>query len=85
MKTELEKVKRKNRLLHNREQALYKEIRRLGDAIQPQQLEIEFLQKENQNLRHTMEDIVLKLPKVCRVSYREDEDGNVLLDLGPLD
>ena len=92
MKNELEKVKRTNRLLHKREQALYKEIRRLGDSIQPQQLEIYSLRKENQhlqnvnqNLRHAMEDIVRKLPNICRVSYRENLDGTVLLDLGPLD
>ena len=92
MKTDLEKVKSKNRLLHNREQALYKEIRRLGDSIQPQQLEIDSLhkqnqnlQKVNQNLRHTMEDILLKLPNICKVSYRENGDGTVLLDFSPLD
>ena len=92
MKTELEKVKSKNRLLHNREQALYKEIRRLGDSIQSQQLEVYSLRKQNQdlqqvnqNLRNTMEDILLKLPKFCKVSYTECEDGTVFLDLDHLD
>ena len=92
MKTELEKVKSKNRLLHNREQALYKEIRRFGDSIQSQQLEVYSLRKQNQdlqqvnqNLRNTMEDILLKLPKFCKVSYTECEDGTVFLDLDHLD
>ena len=92
MKTELEKVKSKNRLLHNREQALYKEIRRLGDSIQPQQLEIYSLRKQNQdlqqvnqNLQKVLEDILLKLPKFCKVSYTECEDGTNFLDLDHLD
>ena len=92
MKTELEKVKSKNRLLHNREQALYKEIRRFGDSIQSQQLEVYSLRKQNQdlqqvnqNLRNTMEDILLKLPKFCKVSYTECEDGTKILDLDHLD
>ena len=92
MKTELEKVKRKNRLLHNREQALYKEIRCLGDSIRPQQLEIYSLRKENQdlqqvnqNLRNFLEDMLLKLPKFCKVSYTECEDGTKILDLDHLD
>ena len=92
MKTELEKVKSKNRLLHNREQALYKEIRCLGDSIRPQQLEIYSLRKENQdlqqvnqNLRNFLEDMLLKLPKFCKVSYTECEDGTKILDLDHLD
>ena len=92
MKAELEKVKSKNRLLHNREQALYKEIRRLGDSIQPQQLEIYSLRKQNQdlqqvnqNLRNFLEDMLLKLPKFCKVSYTEYEDGTKILDLDHLD
>ena len=92
MKTELEKVKSKNRLLRNREQALYKEIRRLGDSIHPQQLEIHYLRKQNQqlqelnqNFRHAMAGMLRKLPNLCKVSYSEHEDGTVLLDVRPLD
>ena len=92
MKTELEKVKSKNRLLRNREQALYKEIRRLNDSILPQELEIhrlrkqkEDLEKQNQNLLDSMEDMLVKLPNVCKVSYSEYEDGTVVFDVSPHD
>ena len=91
MKTDLEKVKSKNRLLHNREQALYKEIRCLSDSILTQELEIDSLRKEkqhlenqNQNVRDAMKDILLKLPNFFKVSYSEYEDGTVVLDLEPL-
>ena len=89
VESKLQEVESKNRLLHNSVQARYKEMRRLGDTIRSQQLEIyalykqdQRLQKENQNFRRTLEDI---LPNFCRVSYSEREDGAVLLDLGHLD
>ena len=92
METELQEVKRNNRDLQKHVQALYEEIRRLSDSIRPQELEIDFLKKQkqrlekvNQNLLHSMEDITRKLPNVCRVSYCEHTDGTVILDLRPLD
>ena len=92
MKTELQETKNKNRDLKKRVQALYKEIRRLNDSILPQELEIhrlrkqkEDLEKQNQNLLDSMEDMLVKLPNVCKVSYSEYEDGTVVFDVSPHD
>jgi len=92
LKTELQETKNKNRDLQKRVKALYKEIRRLSDSILPQERvmdclrkEKEDLAKENQNLRDSMNDLLLKLPNICKVSYNKYDDGTVVLDLRPLD
>ena len=92
METKLQEVKRNNRDLQKHVQALYEEIRRLSDSIRPQELEIDVLKKQkerlekvNQNLLHSMKDIIHKLPNFCRVSYSEHADGTVILDLRRLD
>ena len=92
METKLQEVKRNNRDLQKHVQALYEEIRRLSDSIRPQELEIDVLKKQkerlekvNQNLLHSMEDIIHKLPNFCKVSYSEHADGTVILDLRRLD
>ena len=81
LKTTLKKVK-----------ALYKEIRRLSDSLLPQERVMDCLRKEkqdltkeNQNLRDSMTDIILKLPNFCKVSYTKRDDGKVVLDLKPFD
>ena len=91
LKTELQEMKNKNRDLQNRVQSLYKEIRCVSDSILPQELEIASLRKEKhllekkyQNVRDTMEDILLKLPNVCKVSFCEYKDGTSVLNFEPL-
>ena len=91
LKTELQETKNKNRDLQNRVQALYKEIRRVSDSILPQELEIASLRKEKQllekkyqNVHDTLEDILLKLPNVCKVSFYERGDGMSVLNFEPL-
>jgi len=91
LKTELQETKNKNRDLQNLVQSLDKEIRRLSDSILPQELEIASLRKEKQllekkyqNTRDTMEDMLLKLPNVCKVSFWENKDGTHVLNFEPL-
>lgn len=92
MKTELQEMKNKNRDLQKKVKALYKEIRRLSDSLLPQERVMDCLRKEkqdltkeNQNLRDSMTDIILKLPNFCKVSYTKRDDGKVVLDLKPFD
>ena len=92
MKTELQETKNKNRDLQKKVKALYKEIRRLSDSLLPQERVMDCLRKEkqdltkeNQNLRDSMTDIILKLPNFCKVSYTKRDDGKVVLDLKPFD